>query len=218
MKQPERKRKKLAFFGHFDATNFGNESTLQAILCNLRCFHPDAEVTCICTGPQATAATHQIEAIPISETFFKSWSPRTRLVRVVRKICIGIPSELYRWVNGLIRLKGTDMLIIPGTGLLTDTYGLLGWGPCNLFKWSLIAKVCGCKLLFVSVGAGPLYGALGRCFVKSALSLANFRSYRDDSTRQYLNRIGFRVDNDPVYPDLVFSLPEAVIPHQYAKK
>jgi polysaccharide pyruvyl transferase WcaK-like protein len=218
MKRRERTRKKIAFFGHFDSTNFGNESTLQAILYHLRCFQPDAEVTCISTGPEATIATHQIEAIPIAETFLKSWSPRNPLVRVVRRVCVVIPSELYLWVKGLIRLRRTDMLIIPGTGLLTDAFGLRGWGPYNMVKWSLIAKACRCKLLFVSVGAGPIYAALGRYFVKLALSLADYRSYRDNSTVEYLKGIGFRADNDRVYPDLVFSLPEAVIPHQDTKK
>jgi len=218
MKEREKKRKRIAFFGHFDSTNFGNESTLQAILYHLRCYQPDAEVTCISTGPEATVATHQIEAIPISERFIKSWLPRNPLLRVARGVFIGIPSELYRWIKGLMRLRRTDMLIIPGTGLLTDAYGLLGWGPYNMLKWSLIAKVCRCKLLFVSVGAGPIYGALGRFFVKLALSLANFRSYRENSTMQYLKGIGFPADNDRVYPDLVFSLPEAMIPHPDTKK
>jgi polysaccharide pyruvyl transferase WcaK-like protein len=35
---------------------------------------------------------------------------------------------------------------------------------------------------------------------------------------QYLEGIGFRADNDRVYPDLAFSLPEAAIPNQDAKK
>jgi polysaccharide pyruvyl transferase WcaK-like protein len=218
MQERERKRKKIAFFGHFDSTNFGNESTLQAILYHLRCFQPDAEVTCISTGPEATVATHHIEAIPLSETFFKSWAPRNPVTRVLRKIFIGLPSEPYRWVKGLMRLRCADMLIIPGTGLLTDAYSLLSWGPYNLFKWSLIAKACRCKLLFVSIGAGPIYGTLGRWLVKSTLYFADFRSYRDDSTMQYLKAIGFRADNDRVYPDLAFSLPEAVIPHQDTKK
>jgi polysaccharide pyruvyl transferase WcaK-like protein len=103
------------------------------------------------------------------------------------------------------------MLIVPGTGLLTDAHSLWGWGPYNLFKWSLIAKVCRCKLLLVSVGAGPIYGTLGRWLVKSVLSLADYRSYRDRSTVQYLESIGFCANNDRVYPDLAFSLPEAVI-------
>src|SRR5262249_29710215 len=163
LQDPDRTRKKIAFFGHFNSSNFGNESTLQAILYHLRCFHPDAEVICISTGhPDATVVTREIETIPIAQKLLK-WQPRSLIarslvVRVVRMVCIGIPSELYRWANGLITLKRIDMLIIPGTGLLTDAYGLLGWGPYSIFKWSLIAKVCRCKLIFVSVGAGPIYG------------------------------------------------------------
>jgi polysaccharide pyruvyl transferase WcaK-like protein len=218
MKQHGRKRKKIAFYGHFDSTNFGNESTLEAILYHLRCFQPDVEVTCISTGPEATAATHHIKAIPLSKAFVESWVPRNPLTRLLRRVCIGLPSELCRWVEGFIKLRRTDMLIIPGTGLLTDAYGLLGWGPYNLLKWSLIAKILRCKLLFVSIGAGPVYGRLGRCFVKSILSLADFRSYRDRSTMQYLKRIGFRTDNDRVYPDLAFSLPEAEIPGEASTK
>ena len=159
MRQRERKRKKIALFGHFDSSNFGNESTLLAILYHLRSFQPDAEFVCICTGPEATARTHHIEAIPISDRFAKSWVPRYPLTRALRRLFITIPSELYQGVIGLARLRHTDILVVPGTGLLTDAYGLQGWGPYNLFKWSVIAKVCGCKLLLIGVGAGPIYSA-----------------------------------------------------------
>ena len=212
MEERQNKPKKIAFFGHFDSSNFGNESTLQAILYHLRRFHPDAEILCISTGPEATMATHQIDAIPIAETFMESWTPRYPLLKALRKICIGVPSEAYRWISGLFQLRRTETLIIPGTGLLTDAYGLINWGPYNLFKWSLIAKLCGCKLLFVSIGAGPIYSTLGRYFFRSILRLADFRSYRDDTTLQYLRNIGVNVGGDRVYPDLAFSLPEAVIP------
>jgi polysaccharide pyruvyl transferase WcaK-like protein len=213
MKNHKGKRINIAFFGHFDSTNFGNESTLQAILYHLRRFHPDAEVVCISSGPEATTATHQIEAIPITETFVRSWTPRNPLLKVLRKLCIGLPSEPYRWAKGIIRLRRVDTLIIPGTGLLTDAYGLFNWGPYSLFKWSLIAKLCHCKLLLVSIGAGPLHGTSGRYLAKAILRLADFRSYRDNKSREYLRTIGFRVDNDLVYPDLAFSLPETLIPH-----
>ena len=104
------------------------------------------------------------------------------------------------------------MLIVAGTGLVSDAYGLRGWGPYSLFKWSLLAKMRGCKLLFVSVGAGPIYGHLGRVLVRASLALADFRSYRDASSLHYLNSIGFATTTDRVYPDLAFSLPLAVIP------
>jgi polysaccharide pyruvyl transferase WcaK-like protein len=219
-KEGKRNQPKIGFFGHFGHSNFGNESTLQAILYHLHRRIPDAEVTCICTGPETVAANYNIAAIEISGVVVKPWNLRNPLAKLGRKLFIGIPSELYRWLKGLMMLRGTDVLIIPGTGLLTDAWGLIswGWGPYNLFKWSVIAKMCRCKLFFVSVGAGPLYGTIGRCLVKSALFLADFRSYRDGSTVQYLKSIGFCADNDPVYPDLAFSLPEALIPHDDTKK
>jgi polysaccharide pyruvyl transferase WcaK-like protein len=218
MKERSQRRKKIAFFGHFDSTNFGNESSLQAILYNLRSFQPDAEVICICTGPKAANAAYNIEAIPIAERFIESWVPRSLLARAVCWIFIALPTEALRWGKGLAKLRQIDMLIVPGTGLLTDAYGLLNWGPYTLFRWSLIAKIARCKLLLVSVGAGPLYSMFGRWLVKLILSLADFRSYRDNSTRQYLTSIGFRADTDRVYPDLAFSLPESLIPHQDTKK
>ncbi len=214
----KKSRTKIALFGHFDSTNYGNESTLQAVLYNLRRYEPDAEVTCISSGPEATIANHHIDAIPIAETFVKSWSPTTPVTKVLRKICIGLPSEPYRWLRGFMSLRHTDMLIIPGTGLLTDAYGLFSWGPYNLYKWALIAKASRCKIIFISIGAGPVYGTVGKYFVRSILSLADFRSYRDDASKNYLEHIGFHTDDDRVYPDLAFSLPEAGIPPQRPRK
>ena len=68
-----------------------------------------------------------------------------------------------------------------------------------------------------SVGAGPIKSVAGRALVKATLSLADARSYRDDASRDYLRGIGFQVKRDPVYPDLVFGLPEAMLSHSRAK-
>ena len=203
--------KRIAFFGHFDGTNFGNDCTLQTILYHLRRLQPEAHVTCICTGPQTTASTYHIEALPINIVFLKSWIPRTRLTRVARKICVAL-GEPLQWVSSIRSIWGTEMLVVPGTGLLTDAYGLRSWGPYGLLKWSLIAKACGCKVALVSVGAGPIYGTLGRWCISLILSLADFRSYRDASTVRYLEGIGLVGDDAAVFPDLAFSLPECVMP------
>jgi polysaccharide pyruvyl transferase WcaK-like protein len=213
LKMGDLRGKKICFFGHFGSPNFGNEITLQTVLYHARRRLPETEVACICTGPEALAATQKIETVPISRTFVKPGKLRSRLARLLRRLFIGAPSELCRWFETFKTLKLADVLIIPGTGLLTDAYGLLEWGPYNLFKWSLIAKVCRCKMLFISVGAGPVYSTLGKYFVKSALSFADFRSYRDNASLDYLKGIGFATNSDQIYPDLVFSLPEAMLPH-----
>jgi polysaccharide pyruvyl transferase WcaK-like protein len=219
MNQHKRERKReIAIYGHFNSTNFGNESTLQAILYHLRRLYPDAKFTCICTRAETSIVTHQMETILLSENFLKSWVPRNAFARVLRRVCVGLASEPLQWVRGFMKLSQTDVLIVPGTGVLTDAYGLLGWGPYNLLKWTLLAKACRCKLFFVSVGAGPIYGTLGRLFVKLALSLSDFRSYRDESTVRYLKGIGFDSDKYRVYPDLVFSLPEEMIPDEHTNR
>ena len=132
--------KKISLFGHFGQNNFGNDSTLQTILYHLRRFLPDAEVTCICTAPEITAKTYSIAAVPIHGVVIEPWNLRSPVAKLLRKICVGIPSEIYRWLEALTTLSDCDMLIIPGTGLLTDAYGVLRWGPYNLFKWTLSAK------------------------------------------------------------------------------
>lgn len=210
-------RRKIAFFGHFGAGNFGNESTLQAMLWHVRRLVPDAELKCICSAPETVSAEYNIATLPISGIVVKSWDLRNPLAILLRKIFIGIPSELYRWLKAVVALQDADALIVVGTGLLTDAFSLAGWGPYSTFKWSVIAKLCRCQLCFISVGVGPLHGATGRFLVKSALSLADFRSYRDNSTLQYLKDIGFRSEGR-IYPDLAFSLPPELLPNSTPRK
>ena len=74
---------------------------------------------------------------------------------------------------------------------MTDAFGLSHWGPYSLFKWVLMAKLRRCRVLFVSVGAGPIDRTLGRILVKATLSLADYRSYRDEASSDCLrsNRV-----------------------------
>lgn len=207
----ERGTKGFAFFGHFGFGNFGNDITIKAALDHLRRLLPNAEAICICTGPEATAAAHNVVAVPISKTFL-TWKPTNRLARALRSLFFSMPSELYRWLKAFTTLRETDVFVIPGTGLITDAYGLLSWGPYNLFKWSLVAKLRGCKLFFISVGAGPIYGRAGKWLLRSALALADFRSYRDNESKEYLLSIGAGAATDRVYPDLAFSIAEEIAP------
>ena len=204
------KPKKIALFGNFGTGNLGNECTLQAMLLNIRRRVPNAEVTCICMGAEETASTYGIRALAIREMPLPGTN--NRAWRWLRKISIGIPVDLYRWFSVIKGLMGSQMLIMTGTGMLTD-YGISPLGlHYDILRWSVVAKLCRCKLLFVSVGAGPIRHPLSRFFVKAALRLADYRSYRDSFSKEYLKSIGFDAADDAVYPDLAFSLPEGMLP------
>ncbi len=212
------KPKRLCLFGVFGQQNLGNECTLQAIINNVQKYLPGAELNCVCTVPEDTSARHNIPAFPMSERYLRGGNSGMRsglcniLIRFLRRVLVRIPEELFHTIKAFKILRGTQVLLVPGTGFLSDVYSCsFGW-PYEMFKWSLVAKLCGCKLLYVSVGAGPIDSPLSRWFIRSALSLADFRSYRDTSTKRYLKGIGFPTEKDRVYPDLAFSLPETTIP------
>ena len=205
-------RSQIALFGHFGAGNLGNESTLMAMLENLQRLLPEADVRCICSIPDVVSADYGIAAVPMVSPGAVRWRPRSRFLRALKKLLVGIPNEISRWMEADRALRDMDLLIVVGTGLLTNAFSLFGWGPYSIFKWSLLARMRGCRVLFVSVGAGPVNRFSGRLLVKTALSLATFRSYRDQATRRYLAGIGFSRPEDPVFPDIAFSLSTELLP------
>jgi polysaccharide pyruvyl transferase WcaK-like protein len=203
---------RISFYGNFGAGNLGNECTLQAVIeQTLRC-RTDAQLLCFCTNPQDVRTRHNIATSP-SDAVDKtaagrsgSRGPRGNLARIFRIAFQRTPLELLHWVKTLRAVSRTDMLIVAGTGIVADYMcGPLGW-PYDIFKLSTLAALCRVKLVFLSVGVGPIRHPLSRWFLKRSLALAHHRSYRDEASKQYLEKIGFNTDRDFVYPDVVFGL------------
>lgn len=213
--------KKIALFGFFGWGNLGNTGTLQAFLHHLRRRLPDAEVWCICANPEEVAKQFQIPVFPIDLAPRQLWyRPHNRFLRLIHQAVLRIPLEAWLWLKAYLFLQGFDLLLIPGTGVLDD-YGVGPFQtPYDLFKWCLVARVSGAELFFVSVGAGPIYHTLSRWLMKSAFTLAHYRSYRDQLSQAYMAGIGFRGGDNGVYPDLMFSLPlatERQVTRQYTQ-
>jgi len=57
-----------------------------------------------------------------------------------------------------------------------------------------------------------MYHPVTKWFIRWALSFAEYRSYRDNYSKEFVERIGFKTHNDALYPDLAFSLPSALFP------
>jgi polysaccharide pyruvyl transferase WcaK-like protein len=207
---PDTTPKTVALFGMFGVGNLGNECTLQALLSNLRRFLPNAQVSCICGDPDATASSCSVPAYAIRGMSLPPLD--NRVLRLLRRLFLGTFIELGRWVNAIRKLAGTHMLVMTGTGMLSD----LGISPFGLhydiLRWSIAAKLCRCKLLFLSVGAGPIRHPVSKFFVKMALRLADYRSYRDIFSKSFVEGLGIATEGDAVYPDLAFSLPASTLP------
>jgi polysaccharide pyruvyl transferase WcaK-like protein len=130
------------------------------------------------------------------------------LFKGIRRIVDGllaIPAEILFVIDGYKNIKGIDLLIIAGSQQLIDYVGGPWAFPYTLFKWSVLARLAHTKVVFLSVGAGPIYTRLGKFFDRIALSLAKYRSYRDDTSCRCVNQLGLKRDK-LVVPDLAFSL------------
>ena len=209
---------KILFFGVFGNQNLGNECTLQATMYNIHKALPNATFTCLCTVPKDTELRHGIPAFAAHGEYpawldSQLWSRRgSRLVKLLRKILFRIPLELIHWGKGFKIVKGSNMLIVPGTQVVSDYLtGPFSW-PYDIFKWALIAKLCRTRLLFLNIGVGPIYHPLSRWFIKTSLKFSDYRSYRDIASKKYVEKMGLCHGCDSVYPDLAFSLQSSLLP------
>jgi len=73
----------------------------------------------------------------------------------------------------------------------------------------MLSRIYGVPFLFVSVGKCSLERSLSRFFVRIALRLAEYRSYRDADSKIAVQAL-IHAPDDPVYPDLAFSYPSPV--------
>ncbi len=121
--------------------------------------------------------------------------------------------ELRHCVQGYRFLRTQDLLIVSGGGQLDEEWGG-AWGhPFALFKWAVLARFAQIPYVMASVGAQKAASATSRFFMSAALRHANYRSYRDTNSREIAAGLLRRATEDPVVPDLAFSLPPAELPH-----
>lgn len=189
----------IGLFGRFGSGNFGNDGSLAAMVEVVRRTREDAQLVCICNGPERVRERFGIDAVPINSPVL-DWSalPGRRLW-VLLAIFPG-------FIRALLHTRRMKALVFPGTGVLDDyCCGPLG-APLETFLWCLAARLTGTPVWFECIGAGPIVGATSRRLMVWAAKLAQHRSYRDQASKDFLTAAGVETDGDPVYPDLAFSL------------
>jgi len=132
-----------------------------------------------------------------------------RLLRAVKTATIRVPGRLFIEARFLGRsflvLRSLDLLIVSGGGQLLDSWGGPWKFPYTIFIFTLLAKLSGIKCYVLNVGAGPLEDPLGRWFVRNALRLVDYVSFRDGKSRDLVQKVGFKGESH-VLADCVCSL------------
>lgn len=114
--------------------------------------------------------------------------------------------ELAHLARGYRFARRHDAIVAAGGGQLDDEWGGAWAHPYALLKWALLSRAAGTPFIALSVGASPPRSVLSRWFMRWALRLACYRSYRDQRSKALLRDLPF-THGDRCVPDLAFSLP-----------
>jgi polysaccharide pyruvyl transferase WcaK-like protein len=221
---------RIALLTPYDGGNLGDSAIQGALIANLRSCEPHVDLCGITLHPARTSARHQIPCysltatsrshyrgtkerddgerpLPVAEAsvgLYRRLRRMARAVPFVRWLKTGVDETLHA-IRSYRLLRDVDVLAIAGGGQLDDEWGG-SWGhPYALMKWTVLARAAGSSVAFLSVGACRIESRLTRLFLKTALSLACYRSYRDAESRRLALGITPRADGS-VVPDLGFSL------------
>ncbi|HZV60774.1 MAG TPA: polysaccharide pyruvyl transferase family protein [Candidatus Eremiobacteraceae bacterium] len=223
---------RVALLTPYDGGNLGDAAIQDALIRNLRRIDPAVQLSGITLRPQKTSEAHQIPCFPLAANPlpFYHYSPETdppppnqdsprafqlrQLLRLpvlslFRKPLRGLKRlarEFRHTIQSYVLLRNVNLLIVAGGGQLDEEWGGTWGHPFALMKWTVLARLAGSSVVFLSVGGCRTTSRLTRSFLRVALSTACYRSYRDQGSQDIALAICPRATG-PVVPDLAFSLP-----------
>lgn len=198
---------RVGLFGLLGQGNLGNDGSMEAVLRYLRAEHPNVTLDSLCTEPELLTARYGIPAAQL-RWYDAPRQPPSGMTDVARRylgIVLGLGIDAIRtaaWV------RRHDAVIVPGMGVLETTVPMRPWKtPYWMFVLCASGRLLGTQVALVSVGANATQHRLTRSLVKSAVRLAHYRSYRDEVSKEAMQRMGIDTSKDIIYPDVAFALP-----------
>ena len=215
---------KIGLLDHMGYGNLGDAAIQDVVIDGIKKRLPDCQLIGFSLIPEDTEKRHGIPCYPVWWQHPQPERPsvqnasKARLKSILESSLKNIPF-VYRCCKLLANvvreirfsfqsyrvLRGLDVLIISGGGQLDDLWRGPWLQPYNLFKFSVLTKLARRKLYFLNVGAGPLKHPLSQFFARWAVMLADYRSFRDQDSRERIRKLGVKTDTQ-VYPDTAYGL------------
>lgn len=104
------------------------------------------------------------------------------------------------------RVKKLGLLVVSGGGQFSDLWGGAFGHPYTILTWALLCRVAGTDFVILSVGVGPLDSRASKIFLRIALNLAKYKSFRDLRSKKLIYNEVSADKRDMVCPDMAYSL------------
>ncbi len=221
---------KIGLLEHLGGSNLGDEATLAAVVQNIRSRWPNTQIYGFSMNPSDTLSRHGISSYPIRvqtwasgnqaateratirntiKTVIMQYGVIYKFIKAIIYVSFRLPRILFQELIFLAKsfkiVQSIDLLIISGGGQLLDFWGGPWKFPYTIFKWVLLAKLARVKCIVLNVGAGPIDRKISKYFIRKALFLANYASFRDKQSLAVVRDIGFTGEAH-VFPDCVYGL------------
>jgi polysaccharide pyruvyl transferase WcaK-like protein len=197
------RRPRVGLFGLLGSGNIGNDASVEAIMSYLRTEYPDATVDAMCMGWERMRDRYGIATIPFQ---WQQVHSRPGL-RGKFLAALGKAIDVFRtaaWV------RGHDVIIIPGMGILDPTLPLNPWGvPYAVYLLTAWGRLLRAKVALVAVGADKADSKVTQGLYNRIVRLSAYCSFRDERSREVLRAGGVDVSASSVHPDLVWAIPVA---------
>ena len=216
--------RRIGLLDHMGYGNLGDAAIQESMIANISKRLPNATFVAFSLRPADTTKRHNIPCHPITWSCpvdtdqgidagrwqtrrgkLKSWLKNNRVIHFLAKPVIDLVRELRFCGRSYRIIRGLDVLIISGGGQLGDLWNGPWSHPYTILKFAVLTRLAGKKLYFFNVGAGPLDHWLSRLFVRFAVQLGSYRSFRDEDSQQLIVRLGVKGQSF-VYPDPVYAL------------
>jgi polysaccharide pyruvyl transferase WcaK-like protein len=227
----------IAILGHVGRKNMGDEVILEALIAGLRRTIPGVNLVAFTMNPADTLERHGLATYPIRPTAgpivhapkdppaptaaSRSWRwlavalkrigailwlgrAARRAVKAVRATFREIRFDIASY----IRLRHVKLVVIAGSAQVADFFGGPFGFPWALLRWTVLARLGGARVAYVSTGCGPINHPLSRLFLRVALGLSSYRSFRDPSSAELARQALKSPEPNRLVRDLAFSLPE----------
>jgi polysaccharide pyruvyl transferase WcaK-like protein len=227
--------RRVAFISPTGFGNLGDAAIVDSLLHGIRRQGPGAEIVGFTQKPADTRARHGIPAFTLSGLNVAGYrleepsdgpddaegdlADRPRKTSAARRAIAAIPgarravgaarlalAERRHRQASAERIDRFDTVVVAGGGQLDAFWGGPFGHPYTLWRWGQLAHATGARFVILSVGTGTLASPLSALFVRRALALADYRSFRDAPSRDLVGAPELTRDA-PVVPDLAFGLP-----------
>jgi polysaccharide pyruvyl transferase WcaK-like protein len=197
------RRPRIGLFGLLGSGNIGNDASVEAIMSYLRAEFPDATIDAMCMGWERM---HDRYGIATTAFQWQQVHGRRGLSGKVLA-AFGKAIDIFRTAGWV---RGHDVVIVPGMGILDPTLPLNPWGvPYSLCLLAACGKFLGAKVALVAVGADKANAKATQWLYNRTAKLVAYLSFRDENSREALRGAGVDVSAFNVYPDLVWTIPVA---------